>query len=186
MIESLKNFLKMIVPTSITADSAADPNCRTINGSFQAEQCTIDEKLKINGAAILGQNTIIKKTITINGQLKATGVFFEDNLFANGTTDISNSSLKLNAYFSGNLIAQDCQFSNSIILLSLDSSFSHCQINHVIIQRLPHVKTPQKIRLSNGCEITGDVTFEAGNGEIWIEKSTQIHGKVIGGKIFST
>lgn len=174
-----------MAPKLSIVDPLADSNCRIINGSFQVSQCTVDEKLKINGAATLGRNTIVKKPITINGQLEVIGALLEDDLLANGTTNISNSSLKRKAYFSGNLTARDSQFSDSITLLAYQASFIHCQVDHVIISGLSYVKTPQKIRLSNGCEITGDITFEGGNGEVWIEKSSQIHGKVIGGKIVS-
>ena len=183
MIESLKNFLQKMAPKSAFVDSSIDPSCRIINGTFQVSQCTVDEKLKINGAATLGQNTIVKKPITVNGQFEATGTTFEDDLFANGTTDINNSTLKRKAHFSGNLTARDCHFTNFIILLAHDASFVNCQIDHVTIHGLPYIKAPQKIRLSNGCEVSGDITFEAENGEVWIEKSSQIHGKVNGGKI---
>lgn len=185
MIESLKKFLHMITSTFTTTDPLLDSNCRTINGSFQTSQSTIDEKLKINGAALLGQNTIVKETIVINGQLNAEGTIFENNIMVNGTAEISDSALKQKAHFSGNLIAHDCQFLDCILLLSHKASFDHCQIKNIAINKLPHAKTSQKIILLNSCEVTGNITFETGNGEVWVEKSSQIYGEVIGGKIFS-
>lgn len=186
MIESLKKFLQMITSTPTITNRLLDSNCRTINGSFQTSQSTIiDEKLKINGAALLGQNTIIKETIVINGQLKAAGTIFENNIMVNGTAEISNSALKQKAHFSGNLIAHNCQFSESIVLLSHKASFDHCQIKNITISMLPHAKTSQKIILLNNCEVTGNIAFETGNGEVWAEKSSQLYGEVIGGKIFS-
>lgn len=182
MIESVKNFLKKIAPKS-AVDLSIDSGCRIINGSFQVSQCTVNEKLKINGAATLGQHTIVKKLITVNGQFEATGTTFEDDLFVNGTTDIKSSTLKRKAHFSGNLTARDCHFTNSIILLAHDASFINCQIDDIIIHGLPYVKAPQKIRLFKGCEVSGDITFESKNGEVWVEKSSQIHGNVNGGKI---
>lgn len=172
-----------MAPKSNLIDSSIDHSYRIINGSFQISQCTINEKLKINGAATIGQNTIIKKTIIVNGQLEITGAALEGNLLANGTTSINSSILRRKSHFSGNLTVRDCQFSDSIILLAQNASFVNCQINHMIIQALPYIKISQKILLSNGCKVSGDITFESKNGEVWIEKSSQIDGEINGGKI---
>lgn len=184
MMELLKNVIKKVVPkVAFHEVSLSDAGCRIINGSFEVSQCAVSEPLKINGSARLGNNTIVKTSMIVNGQLEAVGARIEDELWVSGAADISSSALIRKSHFSGNLTARDCQFSDSLTLRLHHASFVNCQINSAIFNDLPYVKTAQKLRLSGGCVVNGDITFESGNGEVWIDKSSTIHGHVRGGKI---
>lgn len=181
MIKMLKNILYKLTPKLSIAGSSNSR--KIINGSFQANNQVISEELQINGAATFEQNTIVKNAMTINGQLKASETTFEANLFAHGASHLINSSLKSNAYFSGNLTASDCTILHNITLLTHESTFINCQINHITIQQIPYLKTGEIVFLRNGCVVNGDISFDSNNGQVHLESSSRINGKVHGGKV---
>ncbi|GEM_PF-3680739 len=182
MIRLLKKVLNKLIPTPVMADSNSTEPCEIINGSYQVSQCVIEGKVKINGEAVLGQNTLVKNNIIINGKLEASGVTFEADLFAHGVSVLSHCSMKGNAHFSGNVAASECHFHQDLLMLAHQATFSNCQINSIMVQRLPYVKTAQIISLTKDCVVTGNITFESGSGEVHLDNSAQIKGIVNGGK----
>lgn len=170
----------LIIPT--IADASLNQDFRVINGSYSVSNAVITEKLKINGEAILGENTIVKNTMIVNGKLQATKATFEAEIFFSGNIVIHDSWINNNAQFNGDIIVTNSQFSKNFSLLAQKSTYSACHFNNVIIQKNPYVNTAQIIYLTKGTIITGDLTFEAGNGEIFLDNTSQIKGMVYGAR----
>ena len=182
MISLFKKALTMLVTIPAMADASSHQAFRVINGSYKVSNIVITEKLKINGEAILGENTIVKDTMVVNGKLEAKGVTFEAELFSNGTTTLSKSWLNNNTHLSGTITTNNCHFLKNLSLLAQKSTYTNCNFSNVTVQKIPSVKTAPTIRLENGSIMSGDLTFEAGNGEAYLDSSSQIKGTVHGGK----
>lgn len=182
MIGLLKKALTVLVTIPAVANASSHHAFRVINGSYKVSNIVITEKLKINGEAILGENTIVKETMIVNGKLESNGVTFEAELFSNGETILTNSWLKNNMRFSGNVTASNCHFLKNLNLLAQKSTFSNCNFSSVTIQKIPYVKPAPTIRLENGSIMSGDLKFDAGNGEAYLDNSSKIKGTVYGGK----
>src|SRR5688572_25649362 len=98
MVVLLKKVLRLLITLPAISDATSGHAFRVINGSYSESNNVITEKLKINGAAVLGEKTVIKETIIVNGSLKANGVTFESELISNGSATLENSWLKENAH----------------------------------------------------------------------------------------
>lgn len=183
MIQSLVKFIKNMSPSTGLTESYSESNIKIINGTFNTSHSTVTEQLKINGAATLGPKTIITKPIVINGQLETNGAVIENEIAVNGTAEINHSTFKSKSQFSGNMSAQESQFLETINLLMNEAVFTHCAINQIVIKTVALVRSKQKIYLKNNCIISGDITFESGHGEVWLDSSSQLQGKIHGGKI---
>lgn len=182
MIKRLKQAITTLIAIPALAEASTDQDCTIINGSYKVSNMVITEKIKVNGEAILGQGTLVKEVMVINGSLKAQGVTFEAEMFANGKADISQVKLQGNAHFSGKVTASDCQSFEKFILFAQKTDFSNCHFQDLLIKKNPYFNTKQIIRLKNNSVVNGDITFESGNGEVYLDNSSQVKGEVHGGK----
>jgi hypothetical protein len=186
MMKQLKQIITTLIAIPAIAEASSDQDFKVINGSYKVSDTVVTEKLKINGEAVLGQGTVVKEMMVINGSLKAQGVKFEAELFANGNADIKQVRLQADAHFNGNLNASDSEFFKKFYALSQQSDYSNCQFKDIVIKKNPYINTKQIIRLMNNSIVNGDVIFESGKGEVYLDANSQIKGEVHGGrKIYS-
>lgn len=178
MIEMIQDYLSAL-KKKYTATQ--QPTCKIINGSYQINNEQINNRIEVNGQAILGAGVLVKEKIVINGTLIAKHVNFESDLIANGTATLVDSNVGGNAVFSGSLSAQNSIFTNAINLLTSTSEFDHCQIDTLTVQVLSYKNTVQKIYLTNGTIITDDILFQSGIGEVYVDSTSIIKGRVVGG-----
>ncbi len=172
----------MIITTSPSIQSSPEHLFQTINGSYKISNNIVSSKLKVNGEATLKDNTIVKDIIIVNGQLKAFNTIFESDVFANGVATLEYCSLKGNASFSGNISTNNCLFLNGLTLLAQKAHFSKCSINSIFVKKITYAKVVQTVILANGSTVSGDITFESGIGEVYIDSSSEIKGALNGGK----
>lgn len=181
MIEMIQDYLSsMMNKYKFTQQSTGYEINEIINGSYKINNGVINKSIKVNGQAILGEDVIVKEKMVINGSLTSKHVNFESDLVANGTATLVDSNVKGNAVFSGILGAKNSIFTNSINLLTSKSDFNRCQINSLTVQSLPR-NIVQKIKLTNGTTVTGDIIFQSGIGEVYVDKTSATQGKIIGG-----
>lgn len=182
MIEMIQDYLSaMMNKYKFTQQSTPHEINEIINGSYNINHAVIDRCIKVNGQAILGEEVLVKEKIVINGSLIAKHVIFESDLEANGTASLADSKVKGNAIFSGTLSAKNSIFTNSINLLASKSEFDHCQIDDLTVQALPFKNSVQKIWLTNGTTVTGDILFQSGIGKVYIDATSATQGHIIGG-----
>lgn len=182
MIEMIKDYLSGIMNKyKFKQQSTLYEINEIINGTYEINNAQINKSLEVNGQAILGKEVLVKKTIVINGSLIAKHVTFEADLIANGTATLVDSKVKENAVFSGNISAKNSIFTNSINLLASKSEFDHCQIDNLTVQALPYKNIVHKIRLTNGTIITGDILFQSGIGNVYVDATSIIKGHIVGG-----
>lgn len=186
MIEMIQDYLSsMMNKYKFTQQSTPHEINEVINGLYKINNAEINKSIKVNGQAILGEEVLVKEKIIINGSLIAKHVNFESDLVANGTATLVDSKVKGNAVFSGNVSAKNSIFTNSINLLASKSEFNHCQIDNLTVQALSYKNSVQKIWLADGTTISGDILFQSGIGKVYIDATSTIKGRIIGGIIIN-
>lgn len=183
MIEVIHDYLSSLMKKyNFTQQSRIEEINEVINGSYKISNTVISNKIKINGQAILGEDVSVKEKIVINGSLISTKADFNSDLVVNGSASLVDTKVKGHSFFSGNLVAKNSVFSNTINLLVSKSEFEHCQVNTLTIQALP-VNIVQRIKLSNATTVTGNILFQSGMGEIYVDATSVIQGNIEGGTL---
>lgn len=184
MIKMIQTYLSTLMSKyQFTQASTPHEMNEIINGSYNINHAVIDRSIKVNGQAILGEEVLVNEKIVINGSLISKHVNFESALEVNGTATLFNSSVKGNAVFSGNLSAKNSIFTHSIHLLANQSEFDHCQIDNLTVQALPFKNNAQEISLTHGTTLTGDIVFQSGIGKVYVDATSIIKGRIVGGVI---
>lgn len=180
MISKLRKAFTMFmtIPPMLTA---ADPSLRIINGSYKISNTVISEKLKINGQAVLGENTVVTQPLIVNGQLIASGVTFEAELFANGASTFTDSTLKDAAHLSGNVTASSSEMLKALVIYSQQAFFQNCKTKDITVRKLPYGKSSQLLDLKSNSTVNGDITFEGGNGKVHSDTTSNVEGVIHGG-----
>jgi hypothetical protein len=182
MIEMIQDYLSTLMNKyKFTQQSTPQEINEIINGSYRIKHAVIDKSITVNGQAILGEEVLVKEKMVINGSLISKHVNFESDLEANGTASLVDSKNKGNAFFSGNLSAKNSIFTNSINLLANKSEFDHCQIDSLMVQAIPIKNSKQKILLTNGTTIAGDILFQSGIGKVYVDATSIVKGHIVGG-----
>lgn len=136
-----------------------------IYGEFYAEHVTIHGKLSVTGAAAI-KHSVIKRSASIQGSLEAVDVTF-------------NETVKV----LGALTAQKVNFTKTLTLTgSLD--LENCTTTDIIIKN--DKRSADKIVLHGDTIVMGDITFESGQGKVYVYDTAQITGKVIGGVVINS
>ena len=156
-----------------------------INGSYKVNNIDINRPLCINGQATLGKDVSVQKNMLINGRLISQYVNFQSDLTVSGNASIDNTTIAGKANFRGNLEAKESVLAKAVEILSNKARFDNCKIDSILVKTLPR-SVVQRIYLSNQSEIAGDIIFEDGNGEVYCDKTSKIHGKIVGGKLISS
>lgn len=171
-------FLKFKAPSQ--EDTHYD---ELVNGLYKISNIILNKKLCVNGQALIGNNVNIFKPIIINGSLYAKETIFESTLISNGKANLENVNIKGEARFRGNVNALNSVFSGIIEIISSNASFKNCNTENIVFEKLPNKKIIQKIKLINNSTVSGDIYFKSGNGEVRLDSSSKLLGKVIGGRV---
>jgi cytoskeletal protein CcmA (bactofilin family) len=172
---------------SFTAENVQIQGVVKTNGSFVATHVTAEGTVDVNGRADL-QSTHVKGELSVSGTLAAQKSHFDEKI----TLSCRNAGF------------EHCQIDRSIVVKkawSFKNDFGGIHNEHgcvigsqvVIINGQRWVvageetESPQPllqvIDLSGDTCVTGNITFEGGNGEVHLSNGAQVKGQVIGGKI---
>lgn len=184
MIKKINHYLsELLAKYQFSKPGNSNDNHETFNGSYRVRKTVIPQSITINGEAILGDGVTIQKKIVVNGSLIAKNVLFESDLFANGTISITDSTIKGHVFPRGVLQSTNSIFLNTIQLMGDESHFYHCQTGTIFVQKTFSKKVVQNLYLSNGTSVSGDIIFQTGMGKIYIDSTSLIQGKIIGGEL---
>jgi hypothetical protein len=124
-----------------------------------------------NITKLLAMGTVKLEKVTLS-TAKVTGVFNSEESTVTDTLLVT-----------GAFNAEDSTFKGPIEITTAKMNFDHCTAASIhVLKNAASVTEPQKIFLSKTI-VTGDITFDAGNGVIYAKKGTVIKGKVNGGKV---
>lgn len=183
MIELITDYVQKIFHISqyIKKDEVHHYN-EVINGSYDVKKVLITNSLCINGQAKLVDGVVAEKNITVNGKLLSQKATFQSDLTVNGDVSLQDTIIRGDAQFRGRINAKDSVL-NSVEILSDQSFFNNCQLKNLIIKELPKNNRLQRITLTHNTQITGDIIFNSGHGEVLCDARSKVQGKIIGGKL---
>ena len=134
----------------------------SVNGALDLNNSKVDERIKVHGAASL--NKVQVGSVKVYGALHAKGVV------VHGTAKIA-----------GALVAHNSKFQD-IKISTVECALENTTTKNIVFETDSH-KKQQKLVLKGKTVINGDITFESENGEVILDKTSTIKGKIIGGKI---
>ena len=183
MIEMITEYIhNLFNHSAYAAHDKMNHYQEVINGSYKVNNTDINKPLCINGQATLGKGVSVQKDMLVNGRLISQYVDFQSDLAVNGNASIDNTTILGKANFRGSVEASESVLAKAVEILSDKAQFGHCKIDSILVKTLPR-SVVQRIYLSNQSEITGDILFEDGKGEVYCDNTSKIHGKIVGGKL---
>lgn len=177
---SKKYLCSALLLTAIASVGSADV-CKFLSGSVTCGEGTING-LSGNGAVIV-HGTVIKGLTSVNGMLNAKNAEF-NALHVNGSVEIDQCLVNDSSEIKGTLHASASKFLNSIEVYSNETKFFDSSVNgNLHINHSNHQK--QIVYLSGNSEVSGDIIFDDGNGEVIVKGAAKISGKVVGGNLIN-
>ena len=153
-------------------------NALTVNGFLSFHSITISKNLSINGSA---KGKKLKcKNFEINGSLNGEDISAE-KLEINGSLKGSNINITGETKISGNINASESKF-NDIEILTKNSVLSNSSAKNILVKKEKNGEK-QILKLKDGSIISGDIVFESESGEIHIDDTVKINGKIKGAKV---
>jgi hypothetical protein len=153
---------------------------QTASGNLIYGQEVFDT-LQINGSVALNGTMILQK-LQVNGSVAATNAQIEE-LLVNGQAALSHCIVKDKCTVVGSLKGSFSTFEKAIALTSDNSSFDVCTITSIQVLKTKDNVT-QTIELKGKTELSGLISFEAGNGQVIASKECTIkESQVVGGKL---
>lgn len=162
----------------------------SINGPLNFNQLrVIDGESKISGPTS-GEDGEFKDLV-IHGSFWGTRLKIE-NLHVDGEVTIEDFKISGNVDVNGPLKAKNGSF-NNINSVQIPVALYNVNVNNINVKkknssdnnRDTETNNPNnEVKLAGNTIVSGDITFESGNGVVFIrDKTAQLKGKVIGGKI---
>ncbi len=150
----------------------------TVSGSANLKDLKIDKDLVVSGSVTAVNMTA--DNISVSGSASLEKIKVKNNLEVSGSISGSNVTVTGKTKVSGGMTISEGDFSDieiSAKRLKLVNSKAH---NILLLDS----DSKQKLKLKNSI-VSGDVIFESGEGEIYLDNNSKILGKVEGGNIIA-
>ena len=175
-----KQIVMAVVLTGSMAMANASTNvCNYVPGSVICGSGKVDS-LEGNGTVTVNGTTVSGPTV-VNGILTADDANF-NSLEVNGSAKLAQSTVDDVANIKGTLSASSTKFEKSMKIYSNETRFINSKVNGDL--RICHTESSkQVVYLDNYSEVTGNIIFDDGAGEVILRGKSKIGGKVIGGQV---
>ena len=156
-------------------------DCISNTGTVNLSSSSVNGDVHNTGNLKLSSSTILGSTYNV-GTLKADNSKL-NNINITGNVSLSNNSIITGiSYITGILNSNKSQLS-SIIINSDNIAITDSIVKgNIEVNPSDQNKNIQKLYLSSS-QVNGDITFTGGNGEITIENSSTVTGKITGANI---
>ncbi len=161
----------------VAAPVVAESQAATFEGFTKLNDKTFD-KLQVMGDAEL-ENVQVTNEATITGMLTAKKLTAKQ-LQVTGNAKLDEATVE-GAHIMGMLDAKACTIQD-LAITTESSMLNACKVKTVMVKKVEGSEKPQVLELDNTV-IEGDVTFEAGNGEIVLKGDSRVAGAIIGGAV---
>jgi hypothetical protein len=142
---------------------------------------TVDA-IQANGSLILEETNILG-LVSVTGSLNADGSAI-GSLQVNGQADLKNCLIDKTTTINGSLNADHTKFQNELSVTSQKTTLVTCSVSSLTIRKVKGFDGTQIIDLRSGTKVTGPITVESGNGEIWLSANSEISDQVSGAKVY--
>jgi cytoskeletal protein CcmA (bactofilin family) len=161
----------------VAAPVAMEGQAGTFEGATDLKDKTFDT-LQIKGDAKL-ESVQVTNDATITGLLDAKKLNAKQ-LNVTGNANIDEATVEA-ANVTGMLNAKGCTIQD-LSVTSESSMMDSCKVKKITVKKVEGSEKPQVLELNNS-QVEGDVTFEAGNGEVVLKGDARVAGAVVGGAI---
>lgn len=148
-----------------------------INGSLKFRNLSVKEKLYVNGSAV-GKKLKCKR-LKINGSFNGINIEATEGS-VNGSLKGSNITIPEKVKISGKMLATNSNFGD-IEIKGNEIKLTNSKTKNILVKKTGI--TPQKLELKKKSIVSGNVVFEAGNGQIYLSGGSKIQGIVKGATI---
>lgn len=180
----MKVNLKKLAATLCLTGSVATANagvCNIVPGSVTCGHGTVDS-LSGNGMVTVNGTTVSGATL-VNGLLNADDANFY-SLDVNGSAKLTQCTINDVASIKGSLTASSTKFEKTLDVYSSETRFINSKVSNDL--HLGHTDSrKQVVYLDNFSEVSGDIIFDDGEGEVILRGQSKIGGKVVGGHAIS-
>ncbi len=177
----MKINIKTIVATLCLTGGFAAVNasvCNIVPGSVTCGHGTVNS-LSGNGMVNVNGTTVLGATI-VNGLLNAEDANFL-SLEVNGSVKLIQCTINDASSIKGSLTASSTKFEKTLEVYSNETRFINSKVSNDL--HLGHTDSKkQVVYLDNFSEVSGDIIFDDGEGEVILRGQSKIGGKVIGGQ----
>lgn len=158
----------------------------TVRGPLNFNQLKIKGDTEISGPCSGEEGEF--NNLAIHGTFWGSKIKIE-NLKVDGDVTIEDFKISGNVNINGPLKAKNGSF-NDINTVNTPVALYNVQVNNITVKK-DHGNTKDnanednnQIKLAGNTIVSGDITFESGDGIVFIrDKTAQLKGKIIGGKI---
>lgn len=149
-------------------------------GPTTLEGVTVTGPLEVFGPLTIKDSKI--KNLTVMGPLTAKKLTMVSGEI-NGPVKLDRSQVEGKITINGPLTAEECKFKDTIDIATTKMTLEHSTATHIHVRKNDSwLDKPQKIYLTSKTIVNGDITFEAGNGLVYLKKGSTLKGEVKGGK----
>lgn len=139
------------------------------------------ESINVNGSANLDETKVLGRTV-VNGSLSANESSM-NTLQVNGQAQLKDCSISGEAIINGALSADNTTFDGEISAASQRITLEGCSVASIRMRETASYSRPQVVELRRGTKVSGSITVESGNGEVWLFSDSQVAGEVVGAKV---
>jgi hypothetical protein len=148
----------------------------TANGSLRFQNLEVTNEAIFNGS-VSGENGIFDR-LTIHGALEGRHIIIK-TLEAWGPVSLTDSKIEGNVKIIGPLSATKSHLND--ITVAGSSSLEDVSVNNIFFNKKSNKKT---LTLSGNTVVSGNITFESGQGEVIVSgDNVKIQGKIKGGEL---
>lgn len=144
-------------------------------------QREVIEELDFKGSIDL-EGVEVKKTTKVQGAAKIEGGRFSD-VMVSGLLDVEDAKIQGNAEVVGELDAESTEFQQQLTFTGEELELKSSTANDIIIKVNGSKKHIQRLHIKEGSKVSGNITFESGNGEVVIDEESSFSGNLEGGKV---
>ncbi len=136
----------------------------------------------IDGAGLVKLQGTSVKDIQVSGSLISQGAKL-GSLQIQGEANLRDTNIAGETTVTGFVQTHSSSFEKPVNVCARKALFTHTKVHSINVRKEPSFKGKQVIELKQGTVVSGNIHFESGKGEIHIDASSRIEGKVTGGKI---
>lgn len=172
-------LLSIFTTTLGYSETQALPNSNS-HGIIKYQNDCVDS-ICSNGLVTL-ENMNVNGPVQVKGNLTAEKTTM-DSLKVHGLAKLKDCTIHATTSIYGYLDAESTAFKNKIEAFSRKVSLKSCSVDSIFIPKSNDLRKIPVIELLSGTTVTGSITIESGNGEIWLSFDSEILGEVHGATI---
>lgn len=128
------------------------------------------------------KGTKVATTLKVEGSLISTDAS-AGTLEVYGSANLRDTVIDGTALIVGSIQATNTKFLQLLTINTPKATFTKSQIHSLVFKQEPSFKAKQVLELKQGSIIEGSLHFEGGKGEVIVDSTSRIAGKVTGGKV---